>query len=399
MCFFAYLDRTALAILLPPIKAELKLTDTELGLLTGFAFAAFYATLGLPLARLAERTSRVRLISVCLLVWSVMTALTGLARNFPQLFLARMGVGVGEAGCVPPSHSLIGDIFPPERRALAVAIFQSGSALGGAGGLFLVGVLADRYGWRVSLQAVGLAGAPLALMILLSLREPRRPAPVSETREPALRAMGQLLRRPALVHLIIAYALGAICSYGAAQWTPSFLVRSYAMSLADVGFWCGSSSGLGGILGLLSGGALATWLVPRDRRWEMRIPVIAYAIYVPVSALIFLAPLWWLAILFNFVAFFLSGLGGGVALAAVQSFAEPHRRATAIAIVMFMSSLLGLGLGPFLIGVASDLWAPSLGKESLRYALLTVCLLVAWSTAHFVMAERRMMKDLVDARA
>jgi len=393
MSFVAYVDRTAMAMLLQPIKLELRLTDGELGLLTGLAFAAFYAFMGLPLARLADRAPRVKLLSICLVLWSGATAVTGLARNFPQIFLARMGVGVGEAGCVPPSHSLIADYFPPERRALAITIFQSGASVGLSGGLFVVGLLAESFGWRGALQIIGLAGVPLALLIILTVPEGLRPKPSAETREPFTKALAAILRRPALLHLMVGYGLHSICTSGVTQWSPSFLIRSYGMSMAQVGAWSGLATGVAGIAGLLTGGLLANWLAPHDVRWELRIPVITVLLSLPFFALMFLSPTAWLSLAMQVFAKYFSAVGGGVALAAVQSFVEPHRRATAVSIILFLSSLLGLGLGPYLIGVISDLLAPSLGQESLRYALLFACVVIAWSVVHFVIAERRTLQD------
>jgi MFS family permease len=392
---FAYMDRIALSILTEPIKAEFALSDQQLGLISGLAFAVFYSILGLPLARLADRSSRVRLLSICLTLWSLMTAVCGLAKTFPQLFLARTGVGVGEAGCVPPAHSLIGDIFPRERRALAITIFQSGAVFGLSGGLFVIGLLAQEYGWRIALQAIGIAGAPLAILVALTIREPPRPAESKGTGEPALRAIRALVQRRTFVHLALAYALSQICSAGLSQWTPAFLIRSFGMSLAEVGFWTAVSGALGGVLGLLSGGILATWLAPRDPRWELWIPAAAYAACAPLFVLMFLSPTAELALLLRTFATYVGAVGGGVALAAVQTFSEPHRRATAVSIMLFLSSLLGTGFGPYFIGVLSDFLKPDLGQESLRYALLIACSMLAWATIHYLIAGRSALKDRV----
>jgi MFS family permease len=391
----AYMDRMALSILTEPIKAEFALSDQQMGLLSGLAFAAFYSVLGIPLARFADRSSRVRLLSICLTLWSLMTALCGFTRTFPQLFLARMGVGVGEAGCVPPAHSLIGDIFPRERRTLAITIFQSGAVVGLGGGLFVIGLLAQNFGWRTSLQAIGVAGAPLAILVAFTIREPPRPDGPKATREPALRAIGALVRRPAMRHLAIGYALSQISAVGISQWTPAFLMRSFGMTLADVGAWTAVSGTVGGVFGLLSGGVLAAWLTPRDPRWELWIPALAIATCAPISALMFLSSTPLAAVLLRTVAAYIGAIGGGVALAAVQSFTEPHRRATAVSIMLFLSSLLGTGFGPYLIGVLSDVLKPALGQESLRYALLIGCSIMAWSTVHFLLAGRSALRDRV----
>jgi MFS family permease len=397
VCIFAYMDRMAPAILLQKIKADLKVSDQALGMLSGLAFALLYSTLGIPLARVADRTSRVRLLAICIGLWSVMTTLSGLARNFTQLFLARIGVGVGEAACLPAAHSLIANVFPRRQRTLAICIFQSGSVIGAGGGLLLIGLLAQHYDWRTSLQIIGAAGVPLSLLILLTLREPARPPqPAAIAGEPARLAISALLGRRAYRHLVVAYGVGAVCMLGFGQWMPAFLIRSFSLSMIEVGAWSGISSLVAGLLGILSGGVLATWLAPRDLRWEMWLPAIAYFLCGTAYVLTFLAatPLQAVAA-YSFAGFF-SSVGGGIAMASVQSFAEPHRRATAIAIVVFVSSILGAGGGPYMIGVGSDLLAPAFGQESLRYSMLLISSLMLWPIAHFLLAARFAERDRVD---
>lgn len=391
--FLNYMDRMVLAVLLEPIKAELGLSDGQLGLLSGLAFAVFYATLGIPLARLADRTSRVRLLALCVTVWSGMTAATGAAGSFLGLFLARVGVGVGEAGCVPAAHSLIGDYMPGPRRALGISIFQAGGLAGLSGGLILTGLLADQLGWRMALYIVGLGGIPLALVILLTLREPARTGVAAAAVEPARVAVKALLARPALRHLVLALSIGAFATYGLTQWLPAFFIRVHGLSLTQIGLWSGTASGIGGVLGVMLGGWLGTRLIPRDPRWELWLPAIAYGGSAPLYAAVFLAPSPAVAIVIKLVATFLAASGGGVALSAIQSFAEPHRRATAVSLTLFLSSLLGLGLGPWLVGVASDLMAPTFGRESLRYALLISTAALLWAGLHFMLAARRAAQD------
>jgi MFS family permease len=394
---FGYMDRMALAILVEPIKADFGASDQQMGLLIGMAFTIFYSVLGIPLARLADRTSRVRLLSICLFVWSAMTLLSGMARNFPQLFLARVGVGVGEAGCTPPAHSLISDYFPRELRAMAIALFQSGAAVGGALGLFVIGLLAQQLGWRASLQIIGIAGLPLSLLVVFMMREPARTLAGSDDKtESSREAIGALCRRPAFVHLVIGYSLGAICTAGVTQWTPAFLMRSFGIGLAEVGGWVGASSLIGAVLGLLAGGSMATWLAPRDPRWELWIPAFAHVACVPAFAAAFLSPVLLISIVFKTIGVFLAAIGAGVGLAAIQSFAEPHRRATAVAILLMMASLLGSGFGAYLIGLLSDLLEPTMGLDSLRYALLASCVLLAWSVVHFVISARHSTADRVN---
>jgi MFS family permease len=394
---FANMDRVALSVLLQPIKAELHLSDQQLGLLSGLAFALFHSIFAVPIARIADRTARAKLIAICTAAWSVMMALTGMARNFAELFLARVGVGIGEAGCVPASHSLLADYFPRERRALSVALFQCGAVLGGSGGLFLVGLLAEKYGWRASLQIVGVAGLPVALLAYLTLREGVRvkgaPPPTTESARQALRA---LLSRPAFVHIAIANGLCSLCTTGMAVWLPTFMIRSFGFSLAEAGGWVGLVSGLSAAAGLVSGGLVTGWLMKRDPRWEVWLPIVANSIAIPLYALSFLSPTPWLVLGIKAFAQYSSAMAAGVGFAAMQSFSEPHRRATSISLVLFLMSLLGTGGGPYLIGLTSDLLAPQFGQESLRYGLVLSLTILAWSVAHFMLAARRYTRDRVN---
>jgi MFS family permease len=389
---FGFMDRIALSILMEAIKLDLHLSDQQLGLLSGIAFALFYAILGIPLAWVADRYSRVKLIAACLALWSAMTAASGLAKNYPQLFLARMGVGIGEAGCVPPAHSLIGDYFPREKRALGISLFNAGAAVGVAGGMFFIGMLGESLGWRVSMQIVGLMGLPLALLTIVSLREPPRPK-TEAAKESAFQSISALLKRRAFVNLAIAFALGQVCTDGTSQWIPTYLIRSFGMGMAEIGAWIGAITAAFGVLGVISGGLLASFLLPRDPRWELWIPTIAFTICIPLFAIMALAPNVWTVLGMKTVITFFSAAGAGVATAAVQSFAEPHRRATAVALFLFLASLLGAGIGPYLIGLASDLMQPAFGNESLRYAMLIACVMLTWSVTHYYLASRGALRD------
>jgi MFS family permease len=386
---FAYMDRVALSILMQPIKLELRLSDGQLGLVTGIAFALFYAIMGVPLAWLADRKSRVKVIAACLALWSVATSLSGMARNFPQLFLARIGVGIGEAGCVPPSHSLIGDYFPREKRALGISLYAAGAAVGVAGGMIVIGLLGEKLGWRYSLQAIGIMGLPLALLTILTLREPQRPKSDAIVKESPRQSIVALLRRPAFVHLAIGFAVAHVCTDGSAQWFPAFMMRSFDMRMAEVGVWVGTITAGFGVLGVISGGMLASWLLQRDPRWEQWIPTVAAALCVPFFILMVLSKNVVVALSMRALMTLFNAAGQSVATAAVQSFAEPHRRATAV-------SLVCGGGGPYLIGLTSDLLEPALGEESLRYAMLVSCVMLVWATAHFGLASRNALKDRVN---
>lgn len=390
--FFNYMDRMAFAILLEPIKLELGASDTQMGLLSGLAFAAFYAVAGIPLGRLSDRTNRIKLLAICLATWSVMTALCGLARSFTQLFAARMGVGVGEAGCSPAAHSLIGDYFPPERRALGISLFQGGGLAGLSAGLLVAGLLADRLGWRTTLLVIGLSGLPMAILALRVMREPLR-CTAHSLAEPAWDVIRALLERRALVHLILGIGVAGFSTYGIAQWLPAFFVRVHNLSLAQLGAWFSLSSGAGGILGILLGGWFAARLLGRDARWELWFPGLTYTLAAPLYIAVFLAPNVWAALLFKFFAATVACLGLGVSLSAIQTFAEPNRRGMAVALTLFVQALFGQGLGPLCVGVISDYLTPSFGPSGLRYALMMVTGLLAWSGLHFYLAARTAVDD------
>jgi predicted MFS family arabinose efflux permease len=385
--FFNYLDRMVIAVMVEPIKRELGMSDTQVGLVSGLAFAVLYAVCGLPLARVADRGPRKWLLALCLAVWSGMTALTGMVRSFGELFAARMAVGVGEAGCVPAAHSMIGDLFPPERRAFAVGVFQAGGLLGLSVGLAVAGLLTESYGWRQTLLWIGLAGLPLAALIAVTTREPPRTSAPAKG-EPMLAALRALAGRRALVHLIAGLSIGAFATYGMAQWLPAFFIRSHGASLAEVGIYGAVFGGIAGMAGTVAAGAAMVRLHGRDARWELWLPAACYVLALPCYAASFALTDLRSALGIQFVAVFLAAGGGTVAISAIQSFAEPHRRATAVAVMMFLSSLIGLGAGPASVGAASDALSIHSGPDSLRHALILSTLFLAWAAAHFIAAAR-----------
>jgi MFS family permease len=367
---FSNMDRAAIAILLEPIRLDLGLSNQELGLISGMAFVLLYVTCGFPLGWLADRYSRVRILAVSLGAWSIMTALCGMARSFPQLFLARMGVGVGEAGCNPAAHSMIGDLFPRERRAMAIGIYQSGAALGGSVGLYFIGYIGQEYGWRTAMQVAGFLGAPVVLLVLLTLREPKRPATHSVKGERFRTALGALLRRPPFVNIMIAFSLITLASSATSAWVPTLLFRNYGMSLAEIGGWFGAASAVGSMSGLVLGGVFVNWMMRLDTRWECWFPAVGYTICLPLYLVMLLSPQWWMVILFNVIGTFFSAMGASTTFGAIQSFTEPGRRATAIALMGFFSALVGHGGGPYVVGLLTDLLLPLSGGESLRHALV-----------------------------
>ena len=395
-------DRQILAILMQPIKEEMLLSDTELGFLGGIAFAIFYSIMGLPIARLADKHSRVNILTICLVLWSIMTALCGVAQNFWQLLAARIGVGVGEAGGSPPSHSLIADYVPVEKRATAIGIFAIGVPLGLLSGFLLGGWIEELYGWRMAFIAIGLPGVLIAVIVHLTLDEPPRGhsqggVKVQAETPPIMEVVRHMWRVPTFWHLSLATALQAFATYAIYQWIASFLSRSYQMSSSEIGSWLALVIGVGGIIGTFSGGYLADRLSRRDMRWQMWVPAISFVLAVPFCVGIYLSygPMMSLFFLFFPIIFINTWLGPGLAM--VQTLAPVRMRAMASALLIFVLNIIGLGMGPQAVGIMSDLLMPAYGQESLRYALLISSSIYFWAAFHFWKAGQTLREDLVKA--
>jgi MFS family permease len=391
---FNFIDRQILSIVAPLIQKEFTFSDAALGLLTGPAFAVFYTFVGIPIARWADVGVRRSIIALALLVWSGMTALTGYAQSFVHLALARVGVGVGEAGCSPPAHSMISDLFPVNWRGTALSIYSLGIPIGGALGSAIGGWLGQAYGWRTAFLAVGIPGVVLALLVRLTLREPARAAaPVQ--REGVFEVFGFMLRLPAFRHMSAGAALHAFYGYGAAAFVPVFLIRVHEMSLVEVGAWLGLIALTTGTLGTFLGGAIADRLSGADARWYMRVPAIASLIGVPFTFMFYLWPDPRTAILLSIPAAVLGPFYLGPTFAMTQSLVKPHMRAVGSSILLFIINLIGLGAGPYFVGLLSDWLKPGFGVDAIRYALLgTVSLGAAWSAVHYLLAARTLRQDL-----
>jgi predicted MFS family arabinose efflux permease len=385
--FFNYTDRMAVAVMIEPIKKTLSLTDTQVGLITGFAFALFYAVMGVPIARLADKGNKSRILVLCFLLWSVMTALSGAASSFLSLFMLRLLVGVGEAGCIPTSFAIISERFSANQRPFAISIFQAGGRLGVALGMAGAGIAGQLFGWRVALMAVGAVGIPAAMLVAFALRgvDVPRHREVASVRKTSL---GTIAQFPGFVPLIVAISLASFANYGISQWVPAFFVRSYGASLGAVGLWIGMSSGLGGLAGTLAGGLAAGYLVKRHPNWDLWLPAVVNILAMPVFVAAFLSPTVATASIFYFAATLISTVGGGVALAAFQRFTEPEHRATANAIMLMISALTGVGLGPVAVGIASDLLKAQLGGDSLRWALIASTLALAGASYFYYLTGR-----------
>jgi MFS family permease len=397
---FNFIDRSILSILLESIKEEFQVSDTYLGLLSGPAFAILYSVVGLPIARWSDRGSRTTIISLAILAWSAMTAVTGLAANFTHLLLARIGVGIGEAGCSPPAHSLISDYFPPSRRATALSIYALGIPIGGGIGFLAGGLLDEYFDWRTAFIVVGLPGVLLAGLVKLTLKEPTRGAYDAPTQASAPQpAITEVLRfmnsLKSFRHMAIAAALHAFYGYGAAAFIATFFRRSHEMESSEIGSWLAAIAFTAGAAGTFLGGYLGDRLGKADVRWYMWLPGLGTAAFIPFAFLLYLSPDPHLALILYFPGSILGGLYLGPTFAMTQTLVPPSMRATAAAILLFTINIIGLGLGPQGVGILSDLLVPTYGNESLRYALLiTVVTFAAWSVLHYGMASRTLQADL-----
>jgi MFS family permease len=399
------LDRGILNILLPPIRAEFDLSYTELGLLGGIAFALFYSTLGIPIASLADRTSRKWVLAVCMATWSGMTALCGAAANFPQLLAARVGTAVGEAGGSPPSHSMIADYFPIKKRGTALSIYALGVSAGAIIAGPLGGIGNDLWGWRTAFVVAGLPGVFIALLVALTVREPPRGMADGIEIKAAPKgnpfaAIPHLCRRPAFLNMGLAAALHAFVWYGAGNFNSVFLAETHRLTTSTIGSLIAIFALLGAA-GTFVGGFLSDRLAGRksDERYYMWVPGAAAVAGIPFQLLGYLAPTVPLAMLgFGLSAFFASFFFGP-SFAMAQGLASPSRRAVSASVLLFIQTMIGLGLGPLITGWIADSLIPSLGSEALRWALVLVALINLWSGLHYWLASRTVRANIAEARA
>jgi MFS family permease len=371
---FNFVDRQILAILAAPIQQELGLDDAQMGMLGGLAFAMLYSTLGVPLAWVADRTSRSWVITGSLVVWSLFTALCGAATGFWHIFLARLGVGVGEAGGVAPSYAVIGDHFPSERRAFALSVYSLGIPLGSAAGVLAGGYVAARVDWRAAFVVVGLAGLLIAPLFKLVVKDkPKGGGSGPVTTAPTIRfgeVAALLARKRAFWLLSFGAASSSMLGYGLAFWLPSLLQRSFKLDLVETSWFLGAVLLIGGTVGVLMGGLLADRLGKADRAWYGRVPAMAYVVAVPLFA----GGIWTSSVPLAFLLFLvpqaLAYVWLGPVTSAVQHLVEPPARATASALFLLINNLIGLGGGIYALGALSKALAPVYGAESLRYSML-----------------------------
>ena len=398
------MDRQLVAILVEPIRKEFALQDWHMGLLSGFAFAIFYTVLGVPLARLADRNNRVTIIGVSLLVWSAFTGLTGLARTFVHLLIARVGVAIGEAGCNPAAYSLIGDYFEARRRATALSIFHMGGYIGSFLGLLLGGWIGHTYGWRVAFLLVGLPGICVALLMKLTLRELPRgfsdPVRVVAEPPPVGQVVRALLAKTSFRHLAFAAALHNFAVYGVGNWYAAFLMRSHGMNVAKAGTILAICTVIGGAAGTYFGGMLSDRLAARrhDSRYYLWVPALSLIIGFPLSQGVLLFEDTSIVIALLTPVVMCSAAYLAPSITATYGLVGIRERALASAVLLFIINLIGLGLGPLFAGLASDQLrqmflerglseAAALG-EGLRWSLRIIVAANLWSAAHYFIATR-----------
>ena len=408
-----FVDRQVVAILAEPIKQDLGLADWQLGLMTGLAFAVLYTVLGVPIARVAERGDRPLIIAAAVAVWSGFTALSGLAQNFTHLILARIGVGVGEAGCTPPALSLIADTVPASERASAVSVYMLGAPVGSIFGLALGGLIADAFGWRTAFVMVGLPGLALAVIAALTLREPRRHRPAGAETAPAppsfREALAELAGKRTYWRIVGGITIKSFASYGGLAFTGSFFFRNFPTELADtaavfglksagfLGLALGVTTGVMAMIGTLLGGRLADHFARKDARAYAAIPAIGAIAGLPFTLAALSSDSLLLAFAFLMVPGMLGSMWLGPAYGVVQSLVRPQTRATATAIVLFVANLIGLGLGPLAVGILSDVHSSrgASEAEAIQWSLLTFALLAIPCAWMFWSARKTMREEIV----
>jgi len=397
-----FIDRQVLSVFIGPIKEEFGVSDTAMGLLVGFAFALFYTFAGIPIARWADRGDRRLIISLGLAVWSAMTVASGLARNFVQLALARVGVGVGEAAGTPPAHSLISDYFPPNKRATAMGIYAWGVYVGSAIAYLGGGYLRANFDWRMAFFVLGIPGLFFALVVRLTVREPPRGyseqgsggAATTTLKE----TLGHLLTCPAWIHLIIGSSLLSIMGYGVLMWGYEFFGRVHGMSPMDIGVWMALIVGLGGSMGTYAGGRIADHLGERDPGWYMRLPALVTVVAMPFGVAFLLAGSSAVALILFFPFYVLSNIYVPAMHTINQNLAKLRMRATASAIMLFIINIVGAGAGPLIVGVLNDLYAERFGSEAIRYSLVSISATGFLGAVFFYLSSRTLAQDLERSR-
>lgn len=396
---FNFVDRQILAILLPQIRDEFGASDAYLGFLAGTAFALFYITLGIPIAQVADRVNRRNLIAGAVALWSAMTAASGLAMNLWHLSLARIGVGVGEAGCSPPAHSMIADLYPPEKRSTAMGFYTLGISAGIMLAYLAGGWVAVNVGWRAAFFAVGLPGLLLAAIVRFTVVEPERGSSEGRARTTATASLADVVRflshRRSFLHMGVGAGLSSFVGYSVVSFMPSYMTRSFDMPIDQIGLWLGLILGISGGAGLFLGGYISDHLGKSGQRRSLLFITATVVSSVAFLGFMFVADSWQAAL----IAFVIPACTSNVYLAPVlantQSLVTLRMRATASALMLLLMNTIGLALGPWITGMLSDAFDSSYGVESMRYALLTVSAIgLPWASLHYWLASRSIDHDL-----
>ena len=400
----SHIDRGIVNIVMQPIKNEFHVSDTLLGLMSGLAFALFYATLGVPIAMWADRGNRRNIIALAVTVWSGMTAACGLAGNFSHLLMARIGVGIGEAGSSPPSHSMIADIYPKESRSTAMAFYSVGVYVGAMLGLVVGGFVVQHYGWRMTFFVVGLPGLIIALLVRFTTKEPMRGHADGLAHDAALKSnlihvIVHLWRTKSARHITIGLTLVSFVGYGALIFGPSFFQRSLGMEPQKVGLIFGLIAGFVGGLGSLIGGYLADRLSKRDMRWNAWVIAVAKLLGMPLFIVFYSSSNLDLMIPVYIASSILGAFYLGPSFAMIQSLTPLHMRALASAVMLFVLNFIALGFGPLTVGFISDQLHPYFGVESLRWALFGTSFIGVWAAVHYYWAGKTYQDDLAKLKA
>lgn len=428
-----FLDRGIINILAGPIKKDLGISDSALGLLMGIGFAFFYTILGLPIARFAERGNRAKIISVSVVIWSAFTALSGAAQNYWHLLLARVGVGIGEAGCTPPAHSLISDYVAADKRASAIAFYSLGVPIGSALGLIIGATIADAFGWRWAFAIVGLPGVAIGALAYFTLKEPRKlglvPQPKAGSGPTLLATAKELTNRKSYWYVVGAATMISFLSYGKSAFIPVMLSRVHGLSLTEIGTLLALSGIVAGVMGTMIGGYIADRAAKTDVRAYMTIPMVAFVLSVPFFLLAMFSSNAYFAIALLTLPGLLNSIWYGPVYASIQGLVGPQSRATAVALMLFVLNMVGLGLGPFTVGLVSDILthqhfaanapagieftsycakkAATAGEaictvaqaEGLRLSLAWHSVLGVFVVAFFLLARKTLKQDMAEVKA
>ncbi len=399
----AYVDRGIFGVVLEPIKNEFGLSDLQLGLLTGPAFALFYALMGIPLARWADMGNRRVVVALCMAIWSAMTALGGVAQNFGALFLTRIGVGIGEAGAVPPTHSLASGYYPQQHHGKVASLLSFAALLGSFAGVVVGGAVLAATDWRTTLMVVGLPGLVLAGITFFTLREPRQitriPRPDEIFDHESRRVVAHLFRTPTYFQLVLAFAIISFFTLGMPAFLIPYFQRSFELDVSMATRFYGVTALLSTVAGTILAGILVDRLARRDIAWKLRLPGLLCLVAAPVMAAGLLASEIKTCLMLYGVANMLVFVALPALYSTVYGVSLSSERSMALAILGLITNLIGLGLGPVIIGGVSDLLAPQFGVDSLRYALAASVIFLAWASIHMLIGARTLAADVVDEAA